>query len=78
MSERGAKHFAFISRSGAVKPEAAQLIERLKKSGAATQVYSADASDYNAVRRVVLDLQAQGQIRGVVHAATTFKVSGHA
>ncbi|KAL8981793.1 MAG: hypothetical protein Q9205_003521 [Flavoplaca limonia] len=73
MSERGAKHFAFISRSGAVKPEAAQLIERLMKSGATTQVYSADASDYDAVRRVVLDLQAQGQIRGVVHAATTFK-----
>ncbi|KAL8881532.1 MAG: hypothetical protein Q9198_001277, partial [Flavoplaca austrocitrina] len=73
MSERGAKHFAFISRSGAVKPEAAQLIERLKNSGATTQVYSADASDQDAVRRVVLDLQARGEIRGVVHAATMFK-----
>ncbi|KAL8898088.1 MAG: hypothetical protein Q9192_002255 [Flavoplaca navasiana] len=73
MQERGAKHFAFISRSGAAKPEAAELIERLKNSGATTQVYSADASDQDAVRRVVLDLQARGKIRGVVHAATTFK-----
>lgn len=77
MSERGAKHFAFISRSGAAKPEAAQLIERLKNSGATTQVYSADASDQDAVRRVVLDLQARGKVRGVVHAATTFKASRH-
>ncbi|KAL8735777.1 MAG: hypothetical protein Q9166_000641 [cf. Caloplaca sp. 2 TL-2023] len=73
MNERGAKHFAFISRSGADKPEAARLVERLQRSGATTQVYRADASDEEAVCRVVLDLKAKGQIRGVVHAATAFK-----
>lgn len=30
-----------------------------------------------AVQRVIDDLNAQGRIRGVVHAATIFKVSGH-
>jgi len=77
MNERGAKHFAFISRSGADKPDAARLVESLQKSGATTQVFRADASDNKAVQRVIDDLNAQGRIRGVVHAATIFKVSGH-
>lgn len=75
MNERGAKHFAFISRSGADKPEAARLIDSIQKSGASTQVFRADASDEEAVRRVVLALNAEGSIRGVVHAATVLKVS---
>ncbi|KAL8993489.1 MAG: hypothetical protein Q9169_006308 [Polycauliona sp. 2 TL-2023] len=76
MNERGAKSFAFISRSGTDKVEAAQLIERLKYAGATTEVYRADASDQEAVCRVIGDLKAKGQlIRGVVHAATTFKAS---
>lgn len=75
MSERGAKHFAFLSRSGADKPEAAHLIESLKTSGALPQVFRADASNEEAVRRVVLELNAKRPIRGVVHAATVLKVS---
>lgn len=76
MNERGAKHFAFISRSGADKPKAARLVESLKRSDATTQVFRADASDEEAVRRIVLELNNGGRIRGVVHAATVFKVSG--
>ena len=75
MSERGAKHFAFISRSGADKPEATRLVESLHRSGASTQVFRADASDEEAVRRIVLKLNAEGPVRGAVHAATVLKVS---
>ena len=75
MNERGAKYFAFISRSGTQKPEAARLVESLEKSGATTQVFSADISDEEAVRRVVVELQAKRQICGVVHAAAVFKVN---
>lgn len=75
MNERGAKHFAFISRSGADKPDAARLVENIKRAGATTQVFRADASDEEAVRRVVLELNSTGRIRGVVHAATVLKVS---
>ena len=74
MNERGAKHFAFISRSGTQKPEAARLVESLQKSGATTQVFSADISDEEAVRRVVVELKAKREISGVVHAAAAFKV----
>ena len=75
MNERGTKHFAFISRSGADKPEAARLVESLKRSGSTTQVFCADASDEEAVRRIVLELNNEGRIRGVIHAATVFKVT---
>ena len=75
MKERGAKHFAFISRSGADKPEAARLVESLQRSGATTEVFYADASDEEAVRRVVSQLEVKGRIHGVVHAATVFKVT---
>lgn len=77
MNERGAKRFAFISRSGADKPDAARLVENLRESGATTQVFRADASDEEAVRRIVEELNANGGIRGVVHAATILKVGGH-
>ena len=76
MMERGAKHFAFISRSGADKPEAARIvagIEKFKETSA--KVYRADASDEEAVRRIVLSLQEERPIRGVVHAAMVLRVS---
>ncbi|KAI4157773.1 MAG: hypothetical protein L6R39_000604 [Caloplaca ligustica] len=78
MNERGAKHFAFISRSGTDKPEAARLVESLQKAGATTQVFRADVSNDEAVRRVVNEIKSKGQIRGVVHAATAFKHMDHA
>ncbi|KAI0449945.1 hypothetical protein F5B21DRAFT_492788 [Xylaria acuta] len=69
----GAKHFAFISRSGIDKPEAARLIADIELSGASTQVLRADASDEEAVAKIAISLQAQRPIRGVVHAAMVLK-----
>ena len=52
MVERGAKHFAFISRSGADKPEAARIVAGIEKfKGTSAKVYRADASDEEAVQR---------------------------
>ena len=75
MNNRGAKHFAFLSRSGTDKPEAACLIKNLENAGASPQVFHADASNENAVRQIVLELNAQRPVRGVVHAATVLNVS---
>ncbi|KAI1771891.1 hypothetical protein F4818DRAFT_454399 [Hypoxylon cercidicola] len=73
MMERGARHFAFISRSGADRPEAARLIESINASGASTKVFRADATDEEAVRQIVAVLHAQRPIRGVVHGAMVLK-----
>ncbi|KAI1751035.1 hypothetical protein F4782DRAFT_201506 [Xylaria castorea] len=73
MMECGARHFAFISRSGIDKPEAARLIADIELSGASTQVLRADASDEEAVAKIVTSLQALRPVRGVVHAAMVLK-----
>lgn len=75
MMECGARHFAFISRSGIEKPEAARLVADIELAGASTQVLRADAADEDAVAKIVASLQAGRPIRGVVHAAMVLKVS---
>lgn len=72
--ERGARHFAFISRSGADQPEAAHLIENINTSGGSTRILRADASDDEAVRQALAPLHAERPIRGVVHGAMVLKV----
>ncbi|KAI5460574.1 lovastatin nonaketide synthase [Mariannaea sp. PMI_226] len=70
MMKRGAKHFAFVSRSGADKPEAAQLIRAINDTGAITQVFRGDASNVQDVSGVIDHITSSGKrIRGVVHAA---------
>lgn len=73
--ECGARHFAFVSRSGMDKSEAARLVADIQQSGASTQVLRADAADECAVAEIVASLQAERPIRGVVHAAMILKVS---
>lgn len=75
MMSRGAKHFAFISRSGADKPEAAQLIKSINSAGAITEVYRGDASNQSDVSRALASITSSGRrIRGVVHAAMVLQV----
>ncbi|EFQ99795.1 lovastatin nonaketide synthase [Nannizzia gypsea CBS 118893] len=69
MISRGAKHFAFISRSADDKPEAAQLIKSIKEAGAIPQVFRGDASKPSDVSRVISAVTSERRIKGVVHAA---------
>lgn len=74
MMERGAKHFVFISRSGADKPEAARVVDQIKAQGGAVSVFRADAADDAAVLNVISEVQTTNHpIRGVVHAAMVLK-----
>lgn len=73
MMELGARNFAFISRSGADKPEAATVVESIIQAGATAQVFRADASDEAAVRGVVTQVAAERPLRGIVHAAMVLR-----
>ncbi|KAI3325985.1 putative polyketide synthase [Xylariaceae sp. AK1471] len=73
MMELGARHFTFISRTGADKPEAARVIRAIHKAGASARVFRADASDEEVVRKVAAQANAERPIRGVVHAAMVLK-----
>jgi len=74
MVERGAQHFAFISRSGTDKSESAEVIRAVEQAGASTQVFRADASNEAEVRDLVNGLMTKRPIRGVVHAAMVLRV----
>ncbi|KAL8902624.1 MAG: hypothetical protein Q9207_004524 [Kuettlingeria erythrocarpa] len=69
MMERGCKNFVFLSRSGADKPEAAQVRTLLQEAGASVRVFRADVTVVEDVMAVVADVSATHRIRGVVHAA---------
>ena len=73
--EKGCKNFAFISRSGADKPEAAKVVELINDAGATAQVFRADATNDSDVAKVVSAISAVRPIRGVVHAAMVLQVS---
>ena len=75
MMEKGCTNFAFISRSGADKPEAAKVVESLKEEGASAQVFRADAGNEEEVAKVIAEVSATHPIRGVVHAAMVLQVS---
>lgn len=75
MMEKGCKNFAFISRSGADKPEAAKVVELINDAGATLQVFRADATNDTDVAKGVSAISAARPIRGVVHAAMVLQVS---
>jgi hypothetical protein len=75
MLERGCRNFVFLSRSGADKPEAAEVVSSLREAGASVQVFRADAGDEKAVAKVVSSVSSKTPIRGVVHAAMVLQVS---
>lgn len=72
MAERGAKHFAFLSRSGTENNAgAAETVIKLEDQGAHVTILRADVTDYEALAREVARVDtAAFPIRGVVNAAT--------
>ncbi|BCS08366.1 polyketide synthase [Aspergillus luchuensis IFO 4308] len=69
MTERGCRHFIFVSRSGATQQKAAQTVELAEKAGASVQVFQADAGNESDMRAIVARVMKERPIRGVVHAA---------
>lgn len=74
MMERGARNFAFISRSGVRKAEPSRLVKSLIEAGANVQVFQADAANEEDVARIVAEVNTKIPIRGVVHAAMVLQV----
>ena len=73
--EKGCKNFAFISRSGADKPEVAKVVELINDAEATVQVFRADATNDSDVAKVVSAISAARPICGVVHAAMVLQVT---
>ncbi|MGW4966534.1 SDR family NAD(P)-dependent oxidoreductase [Nonomuraea sp. NPDC004186] len=70
LAERGARHFALVSRRGGDAPEAAATVAGLRSRRARASVHAADVTDPAAMASVLKEIDAGEQpLRGVVHAA---------
>ena len=70
MAEHGARHLAFISRSGSARKEAKDLIANLLKEGVEAKSYAGDVADKAQLRVILLDIsQNMPPIRGVIQGA---------
>ncbi|KAH7149618.1 polyketide synthase [Dactylonectria estremocensis] len=67
MVRKGAMKLAFLSRSGADKPEAKATVEWLEKRGVDTQVYRGDVSKYSDVKDCIDSIGAS--LGGLFQAA---------
>ena len=78
MATRGARHFIFLSRSGAEKPETLAFLEELKRYAdehqtiISSQVIAGDVSLRKDVDKAIES--AKLPIRGVIQAAAVFGV----
>jgi myxalamid-type polyketide synthase MxaB len=66
--EQGARHLVLAGRSRA-SAAVQDTIERLRSTGAAVQVVQADIANSADVARLIEQCQAEGPLRGIVHAA---------
>ncbi|KAL2819315.1 hypothetical protein BDW59DRAFT_123333 [Aspergillus cavernicola] len=68
--ERGARHLAFLSRSGAKRAEARETVEWLQERGVQVAVFSGDVSDASVVNGAIQQIEATPyRLAGVFHAA---------
>ncbi|KAI4726166.1 hypothetical protein E4T49_06112 [Aureobasidium sp. EXF-10728] len=71
MYRRGARKFAFLSRSGATKPESRELVDWLSTRGASVEVFHGDAADPDMVQECVQ--QIGYNLAGIFQAAMVLR-----
>ena len=75
MVQRGAKHLAFMSRSGASKPLATSLIRRLEKQGVKVMIFKSDVANRKDIEALRDRIDHRYPIRRIVNAAMVLDVS---
>lgn len=75
MVDRGAKHLAFMARSGSERPAAARLIADLEARKIEVIVIKGDVAQRGDVQEAIRRITQHRQLRGVVNAAMVLHVS---
>ncbi|KAL8969810.1 MAG: hypothetical protein Q9183_001817 [Haloplaca sp. 2 TL-2023] len=75
MMKRGARRFAFLSRSGIDSESAATLVQDIRATGVGVSVIRGDVTKAADVERAVQDIPSDYPLAGVVHAAMVLRVS---
>jgi len=76
MIERGAKHLAFISRSGTDSPSAAALVASIRALSVNVQILRADVASKEQLAAALQEIDSRFPVRGVVNAAVVLQVLG--
>lgn len=75
MVDRGARNLVFLSRSGAQKEEARNLVEQLTTQGARIAAYACDLGNEDRLRLVLQEVSRDlPLIRGVIQSAMLLQV----
>ncbi|KAI1124687.1 putative polyketide synthase [Nemania abortiva] len=70
LAQHGAKHIAFISRSGSTKPEARATMDELKDLGVHATSYNCDVADPEAFEATMARMSVEKPpIKGAIHGA---------
>ncbi|KAK8061768.1 polyketide synthase [Apiospora phragmitis] len=70
MAERGAKHIAFVSRTGTTKPVARETVEALQGRGVDVSVLRANVTVLAELKDAVAQIDPAFPVRGVLSAAS--------
>ncbi|RKL20407.1 hypothetical protein BFJ68_g3112 [Fusarium oxysporum] len=71
--KRGARNFAFLSRSGTDSGQTALCVQDLEARGARVQVFRGDAAIKEDVERAVASIPSDAPLRGIVNAAMVLR-----
>lgn len=74
MIDRGAKHLAFMARSGAQNPTAADLVYSMEARGIEATVLKGDVARKDDVEAAIQTITQHRRLRGVVNAAMVLNV----
>lgn len=76
LADKGARHIAFLSRSGAASEAAVQLLETLKSQGVTTREVLVDVCDEAQLQKALTIIRREmPPIKGTVQCAAVFQVS---
>jgi len=75
MMDRGARHFAILSRKGRADSEAVAFVNGLKSRSACVHMHSCDISVRDDVLNTVEEITRFRVVKGIIHAAMTLQVS---
>jgi phthiocerol/phenolphthiocerol synthesis type-I polyketide synthase C len=77
LAQRGARHLAVIGRSKTTAPEAAAILDRLRKDGVAVHEFSADVAEPDQLTKVLTRVRRDmPPLRGIIHAAAVIQDVG--
>lgn len=74
LADHGARHLAFLSRTGRLLPQAQEVLDQLRRRNLHAAVYACDITDQEKLKETIFKMQTEmPQIKGVIQAAMVLR-----